>query len=227
MIDQKAELVAGVCPLLFKQEQPETVLVVHELTAKKITGKYVGMWGLGYETVEAGETHRQAIDRYFQEEVRVIQGQVFTPEDLEASKLCIVRISPPEMEAWVHAYPYPVSKDFAVERGDFKDEIGRSAWVDATKVLELEGSRNGIIFRPGTYEIIRAHLEKLLQPDSFVTRIHATPSNLPNWDLFRLLEEGFNQIEALYHLGIDPTLLSNSPDSIRSLSLPESPRALF
>lgn len=217
MIDSRAELVAGVCPLLYYPEEPHKVLITRELTAKKLTGKLAGMWELGYETVEQREDHRAAIYRFFQEEVRIVDGRVFIPKELEAVKLCVVRISPPEMAAWIHVYACPVSEDLILSAGNFRYEVENLLWVDSCKILEMENEAKRILFRAGTYEILKSHLARLSNPDNFKPLICENPINLPNWEVYRLMEEGLSQSEALCQLGIDPRPLEQSMALIHSL----------
>lgn len=215
MAGERIELLAGVCPVLYKPNQPYSVLMTQELTTKELTGKVAGMWGPPFETVEVGENHRQALERCFEEEIRITRGKAFIPVDLEEAKLCIVRVSPPESAAWVHAYSVPVSADFEAVRGDFMDEVGHPEWVNCSRVLDAEKGNNRIIFRPATYEIIRAHLARLSKPIGFIPREVETPINLPDWELFHLIDQGVSQIEALFQLGIDPQPLLNSRFLIR------------
>lgn len=217
MIDSRAELVAGVCPLLYHPEDPYKVLVIRELTAKKLTGKLAGMWGLGYETVEQEEDHCAAIYRFFQEEIKIVDGRVFIPEDLEAAKLCVVRISLPEISAWLYAYACPVSEDLVISVGSFEHEVKNPLWIDANKILEVEKGAKRILFRAGTYEILKSHLAHLSDPDNFKPLICENPINLPNWEVYRLMKEGLSQSEALCQLGIDPRPLEQSLALIHSL----------
>lgn len=217
MINSRVELVAGVCPLLYYPEDPYKVLVIRELTAKKLTGKLAGMWGLGYETVEQGEDHRATIHRFFQEEITVVKGRVFIPEDLEAAKLCVVRISLPEMSAWLHVYACPVSADSILSAGNFEQEVKNPLWIDAKKILEVEKGAQRILFRAGTYEILKSHLVRLSDPDNFNPLIYEDPINLPPREVYRLMEGGLSQIEALCQLGIDPRPLEQSLALIHSL----------
>lgn len=219
-MSNRIEFVAGVCPLIYKECEHTQVLITRELTAKEATGKLAGMWGLGYETVEEKdgivETHQEAIARYFQEELKVTKGEVYLPQDLDKAKICIVRISPPEMAAWVHVYPCPVSGDFEAEPGDFKDEVGQPLWIDLNKILAAERGSRRILFRAGTYEIIEEHVIRQEVTKRGV-RIYHNPKNLPPWQIYRLMEQGFSQTEALSRLGVDPKPLLDSQVLIHSL----------
>lgn len=224
------EKVAGVCPVIYKKENPFKILIVRELTDKLLTGKLAGMWGIGYETVEKGdglngESHRQAISRFFEEEIRVLSGRVYIHEDLSQAKIAKVRISPPEMGAWVHAYPLPASEDFSAVRGNFQDEVDGPIWMDCETILAAEKGSNRILFRAGTYEIVKSHLDRLKNPSSPVV-IEPNPINLPPWNFFRLREQGLSQTEALSQEGIDPTILSESHFLIHSLSKPQPPASI-
>lgn len=215
-IVDRIELVAGVCPLLYKADNPDSVLITRELRYKEQTGKLAGMLGFGYESVEEGESYRDATLRYFQEELKPVAGKMYIPDDLEASTLCITRISPPEMQAWVHAFSIPVSSDFEAVRGSEVDEIDGPWWVDARKILQIERTKAGSVFRCGTFEIALAHMVKLKNTD-FNPKICDTPINLPDWRLYRLMEEGFSQNEAMCRVGLDPQLLANSQELVRLL----------
>lgn len=180
------------------------------------------MWGPGFETVDKKpngqmETHPETIARFFEEEVKVKQGRIFIPEDLESSRLAVVRISPAENQAWVHAYPVPVSEDFIPQRGSFEDEVGQPRWVDGRKVLNAAGTSNEIVFRTGTYEILRNHLSKFMPDIISTSHFVDSPINLPNWDIYDLMKKGVNQIKALSLLGIDPSPLLRAEVLIRSL----------
>lgn len=219
------EKIAGVCPVLYKPDDPTKILVVRELTDKEVTGKLFGMWGIGYETVEAsdgvnGSSFRQALDRFFAEEIQVVSGRVLMPETLSEVKLAQIRISPPHMAAWVHAYALPVSEDFVATRGTFQDEVDGPLWMDCETILEAEQGKNRVLFRPGTYEIVKSHLTRLENPSSPVV-VELNPVNLPPWEFFRLREQGFSQNEALSRLGIDPRPLEDSHHLVHSLLKPQ------
>lgn len=231
MTPLEGEKVAGVCPVLYKPGEPTKVLMVRELTDKELTGKLAGMWGIGYETVEAGfgdngESHRQAISRFLAEEIRVIRGSVKMPEKLSQVKLAIVRISPPEMAAWVHAYALPVSEDFVAERGIFQDEVDGPVWIDCKTILEAERGKNRGLFRAGTYEIAGSHVAHLVNPSSPVV-VEPNPINLPPWEFFRLRKQGFSQTEALSQLDVDSRPLQESHLLVRSLLEQGSPLGVF
>lgn len=215
-MSSRVEFIAGVCPVLYKPSDTARILMIPELTAKEATGKLAGMWGPPFETVEEGETHRQAIERcIFDEETKVRQGRIFIPDNLQDTRLCVVRISPPEVAAWVHAYSIPVSDDFEVERGNFNHEVGNPEWVDCQTVIEAEKGANRIVFKPATYEIIKAHIERLSNPGQFQHKEVLTPVNLPDWRIYQLIEGGVSQFEALFLSGVDPTPLLNSEELIR------------
>lgn len=234
MLIDRIELVAGVCPLVYRQDRPRVVLLTQELTSKKLTGKLAGQWGPGYETRESVngrlESHREAIERYFEEEV-VLGSNVTIPDEdtLKENKLCIARISPPEQAAWVHAYPFPVQADVRVRRGARKKEIGKVAWVDLEAVLAMKGTPNEIIFRPGTYEILEKHRERLIFIQAqkqnglcFEVGYFPSPVNLPDWRVYDLMERNngtvaLTQNRALSRLGIDSRPLRASLSLIRSL----------
>ncbi len=222
LMDRRVELVAGVCPVVYRENDPYTVLVVQEKTAKELTGKYAGMWGLGYETVEDGETHQDAIKRFFNEEVKPRTGRLLLSDSTNTAEIAIVRISPPEKEAWVHAYECPVSDDFEVNQGEFVDEIGDSAWINIKAILSTEGTQNHILFKGGTYEIAKEHAKRI-RGEQASANIYFYTSNIPDWRLYRLLEQGISQSEALSQLRIDQTPLINYPALIRSLLLQSSP----
>lgn len=227
----EGEKITGVCPVLYKPEDPTHILIVRELTDKELTGKLAGMWGIGYETVEAsfgekGESHRQTIERFLKEEIGVTNGQVMIPEALNDVKLAVVRISPPDMQAWVHAYAFPVSGDFTATRGAFQDEVDGPVWIDCKTILEIGNNGHRQIFRAGTYEIVTSHIARLQNPSSPVI-VEPNPLNLPPWEFFRLREQGFNQTEALSRLGIDPQPLADSHHLIRSLLRPKLPLSAF
>lgn len=224
MPHERVELIAGVCPIIYRESEPTKVLVVPELTAKEVTGKFSRMWGLGYETVEEGESHWETIRRFFIEEVRAREGEIVLPLDLEPTKIAIIRISPPEMAAWVHAYPCPVPDSFEARRGNFVDEVGAPVWLDTQAILGEEQGPNRMIFRAGTYELVRAFENRLAHPTDNTVAIIPTPINLPDWRVYRLIEQGFSQTEALSQLGIDPQPLLSSWERVRSLSQQEAPR---
>ncbi len=217
MIDSRIELVTGVCPVLYYPEDHQKVLVVRELTAKRQTGKLAGMWGLGYETVEPGEDHRAAINRFFLEEVKIVDGTVFIPDNLEESKLCVIRISPPEIAAWLHVYACPVSEDLIVSNGSFQQEVQFPLWMDVDRILRAESNSNRILFRAGTYEIVKSFLAKLNLGKNFVPQEYFDPINIPPVEIYNLMEQGLSQSEALCRLGIDPTQLEQSHYLIHSL----------
>lgn len=230
-MNNRIEKVAGVCPVLYKPDDPTKVLIVRELADKELTGKLAGMWGIGYETVEDsdgenGESHRQAISRFFDEEMRILSGRMLMPEHLSQTKLAIVRISPPHMAAWVHAYAFPVTEDFAATRGAFQDEVDGPVWIDCEAILDAERGRNRVIFRAGTYEIVKSHLVRLANPGSGVV-IEPNPINLPPWEFFRLRERGINREEALSQVGVDPRLLQESHSLIHSLLQSQNPLSVL
>lgn len=231
---ERIEVVKGVCALIYRVVDPKTVLISQELEAKELTGKLASQWGLGYETVKkegrVWETDRTAIKRCIGsdgEEVKVVEGSMFIPDSLDDSKLCIVRISPPDIGAWVHAYPVPVSDDFAVTRGKLRKEMGEVAWASCEDILEMiedERKRARIsIFRPGTFEILTQHLQRQAEEKIFEVGIFPEPINLPPWEVYSLMERTkgrrkLTQSEALSQLGIDPQPLEDSLALVHSLS---------
>lgn len=226
---ERVEKVAGVCPVLYKPSNPEMVLILQENEWKRQTGKLANMWGLPYETVEPNgfdllESHKEAIGRCTGdinnsgEEIRVLRGAVLIPEDLERSKLSIVRISPPEIAAWVHAYACPVTEDFLAERGRFYKEIGGLVWANASRLLATQRGRERIKpLRAGTYEIL-PDLFASLRDETRPVGIYPNPFNLPPWEIYDLLEAGLSQREALSRVGIDPKILEDSHFLIHSLA---------
>lgn len=230
---ERIEIVRGVCALIYRATDPKTVLISQELEAKELTGKLANQWGLGYETVkkEAGvwETDRTAIERCVGpdgEEVKITKGSMFIPDTLDDSKLCIVRISPPDKDAWVHAYSVLVSDDFAITQGKFRKEMGEVAWASCKDILEIiedERIRARLsIFRPGTYEILTQHLQRQSKENSFEVGIVPEPINLPRWEVYNLMRakgrKRLTQGEALSQLGIDPKPLEDSLVLVHSLS---------
>ncbi|TSC66302.1 MAG: hypothetical protein CEO21_212 [Microgenomates group bacterium Gr01-1014_80] len=124
---ERIELVTGVGTLLFRRSNPDQVAIARENNFKKLTGKLAGQWATtGYETRDPKpdgfmETFREVIDRYCREEIGVIRGQIYIPDNLEEAKLCVARISHPDDEAWVHVHDLPVSDDFEIVVGDFEN----------------------------------------------------------------------------------------------------------
>jgi 8-oxo-dGTP pyrophosphatase MutT (NUDIX family) len=187
-----------------------------EKNAKEKSGKLQGQLGFPYETVEPGESHPQAIERLLEEEVTVTAGQIAILNPLESAKLAIVRVSKPEVGAWLHAYQIPVTPETQFRRGTFDHEVGDPIWVDVRKVLTTEGAQR-VLFKGGTTEIARAHLAHLKNPHELRRRIVENPTELPNWAVYELMKKGFTQIEALSQLGIDPTPFLRSEVLIHSL----------
>lgn len=214
--------VNGVCPLIYRIDKPSHIMVVQELTAKELTGKLSGQWGPGFETIEPGENHRNAIDRFLKEEVLPTRGSIAIPERLEESKLCTVRVSPEGLspEAWVHVYPVPVSPDFEGTQGSFVHEVSKPIWVDAKRVLATQGvNSRSMLFRTGTYEIFRKHLEKVDHPEQSVFERILHPDGMPAREIYRLMGDGLSQIEALSQLYGNPPQLEDSLAWIRLASV--------
>lgn len=219
----RIELVTGIGVLLYRASNPDQILISREIKYKELTGKLVGEWATtGYETQEFKpdgvlESHREVIERYSSEEIRVIRGRAYIPSNLEETKLCVARISPPEMAAWIHTYHLPVSDDFEAEVGDFKDEIGEVAWASCRKLLSLKETPLQILLRPASFEILQEHIWAQKEVSRRDVQDYPDPFNLPPWRVYRLLEAGFTQDEALSQLGIDPRPLRESSALIRSL----------
>lgn len=226
MTTDRVELVTGVGILLYRQNDPDQVLISREIQYKELTGKLAGQWGTtGFETQELKadgipENHREVIERYFHEEIRVVKGNVDIPYDLEEAKLCIARISPPEKAAWVHVYHTPVSDDFKSEIGECSDEISEVQWASCKKILAFRGTRFEKIIRPPGYEILQEHVWFIDGMFRHEERIYPNPLNLPPWEVYQLIEQGFSQDQALSLLGYAyaPRILRESSDLIRLLS---------
>lgn len=208
---ERKPTINGVCPFIYRMDDPKKVLFVPELTAKEGSGKLAGQLGPGFETVEPGENHRDAINRFFREEIHPTNGIAFIPDRLEESKLCTIRVSHQELsaEAWVHVYPIPVSSDYVAGQGSFDHEVGMPIWVDGEKVLEIQRNYpQKLLFRAGTSEIIKKHFEKIRNPDRAVFERILHPEGIPPREVYRLMrEEGLSQTEALSrHFGNLPQL---------------------
>ncbi len=216
MIDSRVELISGVGAVIYRQNNPHQVLMTTEKNSKEESGKLQGQLGFPYETVEPGESHAQAMDRLLQEEVAVTAGRIAIPHPLESAKLSIVRVSKPEVGAWLHAYQISATQDSQFRRGSFDHEVGEPVWVDVRRILATQGTQR-VLFKGGTSEIARAHLAHLENPHQLRSLIVEKPTELPNWEIYELMKKGFTQIEALSQLGIDPTPFLRSEVLIHSL----------
>ena len=192
--------VAGVCPVIRYIDDPSIFFASTESTWKRLTNKFTGQIGLGYETVEKYETHREAIDSYFQEEVIVSKGEIYIPDDLEKALLCVVQLS---KGAWLFAYDVKSSRDIELRVGKEKEEIGGVCKISYNKVKEAQKGSERFWFRAGTLEIMDSAIAFDSNPKAFRPNLYLNSSSTIPDKFFNLMETGkFNQTEALSRSGI-------------------------
>lgn len=142
-----AEVLAGVGALIVTPDG--YFLSIEEGRTSRKTGKIKGMRSLPMETMEVGETHEQALERLFKEEVSAKE----LSDRIDPPKLCRVQLTP---KVWLHAYLIPVNYRFQVEAGTHKDALN-PRWVHIDEVLNSDPENRQ--FRPGTREVVRSYLE--------------------------------------------------------------------
>lgn len=149
-IDESPEIVetlAGVGALIITPDG--YFLSIEEGRTSRRTGKIKGVRSLPMETIEAGETHQQALERLLKEELSAEELNNHT----DLIKLCRVQLTP---GVWLHAYLIPVNLRFQAQAGTHKD-ASNPKWVH---INELLGSNpKDRLFRPGTREVIESYLK--------------------------------------------------------------------
>lgn len=221
----RTEKLTGVGAFIVNIDRPNLFLSITESESKRSSNKLAGMISAPFETIDSGETHRQALERIFykvgengedgEEELIIVRGQIFISEDLNSSKLCLEQLSE---GVWLHAYLLHCSSDLIVKKGKAADTIGDPQWVSVEDVLKSASGNSRFHFRPGNLELVESYLDFQKNRDTFTTRIYQMLANVVPEQVFDLIEKDFSVSEALSLSGLDPKPLINSLFSIHSLT---------
>lgn len=164
MIEQKS----GVGAFIVDPHRPDLFLAITELTSNESSNKLPNMYSPPFETIEKGETHKDALGRIFTEELKIIKGKISLPEDLGKKRLCSIQLS---LGVWLHAYLIEIPKGVVFGRGEMKDEVGPPFWVTMRSVLRTDNYPYDLTFRPGTLEIVKSYCGYLCQ-DNFQSLVY-------------------------------------------------------
>lgn len=140
------ETLAGVGALIITPDG--YFLSIEEGRTSRKTGKIKGMRSLPMETIEAAETHDQALKRLLKEEVSLEELNDCT----NLTKLCRVQLTP---GIWLHAYLMPINYRLQAKDGTHKDALNPK-WVHVSEVLKSDPRDR--LFRPGTREVVKSYL---------------------------------------------------------------------
>ncbi|OGE43232.1 hypothetical protein A3B45_00725 [Candidatus Daviesbacteria bacterium RIFCSPLOWO2_01_FULL_39_12] len=219
MVQEAAEIKAGVCPLIINSTNPNLYLGVQERTWKRETNKLAGMWSPAFETVEPGESHLATLKRCIGagcgEEISIVGGEITIPDNLDNSLLCKVQLS---SGIWLYVYPLVASNDLEVVTGLYTHEVQTPAWISDSLVVASKYRPGNFTFRPGVLEISESLREQKANRWTYRPRIYENPVNSVPTEVFDLLEAGISQNEALYRLGLGPQQLLKPDPSGRLLS---------
>lgn len=165
------------------------LLTLEELTTKRVTGKIAGMRSLPMETVEAGETHEQAIERLFQEEVVV--------DWISASQtrilLCKAQLTP---GVWLYSYLICVPETLTVGIGTDGGKVANPSWINTEDILSSQPSERR--FRPGVRETIKSYLDWLAKKgNSFHPKVYFNCEDEVPQEVFDRLEREAMQTAVL------------------------------
>lgn len=208
----------GVCLVIPVPEWPEYFLMTLEKKLKRGTNKVPGQWGLGYESVEAGETQEDAIKRYLKEEIVVEKGSLGIPKKLDESLLCACELS---SGAWVFAYPAQPSSDLVLRIGSEIEEIGGLRLVRHQDVISNREDHPELpLYRTGTKIIIENYLRWLDGEENFVPQvvpIEHQKDRIPEAVFDYIEKDKLSSEEALSRLGLrSPTALDfRAPDRLQ------------
>ncbi|MBI4028932.1 MAG: NUDIX hydrolase [Candidatus Blackburnbacteria bacterium] len=151
---------AGVCLLVVTPDG--LFCAIQEKSSKRITQKLKGMFSAPFETVEAGESHQQALVRITQEEVRMeTERLIMGPE------LCRIQLDP---GVWLHTYVAIAEEKINLQDGIFEDEVSGACWIPLEEVENPTNKR----FRPGMREIVESYRAFLAEGEAFRTCIYFT-----------------------------------------------------
>lgn len=219
MATEITERIAGVGAFIVRRGSPRHFMAIIEARGKRVTNKLAGMVSAPFETVEPGETHRQALERALhqqgnagQEELVIVGGGILIPDSLDESKLCLVQLSP---DVWLHAYLLEATPDLAVRRGIGDDMAGQPEWVGIDEVLRTEDGSNRFRFRPGMIEIVKSYLTYTRDRSGFERMVYHKPVNLVPSSVFDMIEAGASQTEALSRLHLDEKGLLSAQAPVR------------
>ena len=150
----------GVGALIINPNDPEYFLAVQESNTNRSTRKLRGMLSAPFETIERGESHREALSRMINdgenggEEISVITGKIIIPGEIEPSKLCEVDF---DDRVKLVAYLLEGTTDLRITGGRYPDVIGDPQWVKIDDVLDTFHYPEWFRFRPGMIEIVESY----------------------------------------------------------------------
>ncbi len=194
------ENLSGVGAFITKNGDPYSFLSITEGRNSRKTNKLKGMTSAPFETIERGESHKDALRRVFaetenggQEEITVVKGQISLPDDIKRAYLCKIQINP---GIWLHAYLLSALPETTFAKGKDSDTINEPRWVNIDQV----DNRQRFVFRPGMLEIIQSYRSYLEDPSNFDPQTYFTVANSIPLRIYDSLDSGVSLEESLFQL---------------------------
>ncbi len=178
--------------LIVCQDVPGLFLGVKHARAKEISQKLASQISMPTETNKPGEKDEEAIARLWQEEVE-IEG-LYNP----GIHLNTCTLATPRARAVLrnHLFYAPLETKITIIDG----EIGEAGWVEFLDVLSTpKGSWR---FRSSLYESIDCYQRWLNNPVKYVPGTYTESHHRIPVEVFRLIEMGLSEEEALSQLGL-------------------------
>lgn len=192
------EIKSGVGALIVAPRAPELGFVtIQELATKRSTNKLAGMITFPMETIEAGESHQDAMVRLYQEELRLTPA--VARDDLTKILLSRIELTP---GAVCYVYLHEVEPGVLLGVGGSTDqEVSPPKWTPFRDILNTKGGAYSV--RGGVRESVLDFIDRRNNPNIYQLKLHRYFElfhHVPAY-VFDLIERGVSE-EGFVSLGI-------------------------